>query len=194
MMCTLIVRFCSDSFSKYFSTICCYTYINLLLVAAIRGEKLNAKPGVLFKTYILLDKKHNANISGWPSTVPFSSPSLITSIPLMHTLYDAWSGGAAHWVMLAAKQLVTFLTNAKSCLGDQPVKVRKQRSNKNKKRKQPDEGESGDEDGENGNKVTKLKKSKTTSTKSTTRKPHCNVKVPLRSRSVIDDSNKEEGS
>ena len=191
---TSIVRFCSDSFSKYFSTICFYIYINLFLVTAIRGEKLNAKPQVLFETYILLVEKHKAKISGW-STVPFGSPSLITSIPLMHTLYDAWSSGTACWVTLTTKQLVTFLTDVKSCLGDQPVKVRKQRGDKNKKWKQLDEeGESGDEDGENGNKVTKLKKSKTTSIKSTTRKPHHNVKAPLRSRSVIDDSNQEEGS
>ena len=191
---TSIIRFCSDSFSKYFSTICCYTYINLFLVTAIRGGKLNAKPW-LFKTYILLVKKHKAKISSWPSTVSFSSPSLITSIPLMCTLYNAWLSGTAHWVTLTTKQLVTFLTDMKSHLGDQPVNVRKQRSDKNKKWKQLDEeGESGDEDGENGNKVTKLKKSKTTPTKSTTRKPHCNVKAPLRSRSVINDSNEEEGS
>ena len=37
-------------------------------------------------------------------------------------------------------------------------------------------------------------KSKTASTKSTTRKPCCNVKVPLRSRSVIDNCDEEEGN
>ena len=90
---------------------------------------------------------------------------------------------------------MTFLADAKSHLGDQPVKVRKQKRDKNKKQKEPDkEGESGDEDGENRNKVTKLKKSKTTPTKSTTKKPCWNVEAPLRSRSVIDDSNKEERS
>ena len=107
--------------------------MNLFLVSTIRGEKLNAKPQVLFESYIPLVEKHKAKIAGWPSTVPFGSPSLITSIPLMHTLYDAWSSGTACWVTLTAKQLVTFLADTKSRLGHQPVKVRKQRSDKNKK-------------------------------------------------------------
>ena len=163
--------------------------MNLFLVSTIRGEKLNAKPQVLFESYIPLVEKHKAKIAGWPSTVPFGSPSLITSIPLVHTLYNTWSSGAAHWVMLTTKQLATFLANTKSCLGDQPIKIKKQ--------KQLDgESKSGDEDEENKDKVMKLKKkSKTASTKSTTREPHQNVKVPLRSRlSVIDNSDKEEGN
>ena len=49
-MYTLIVKLCSDSFSKYFSTIYYYFYINLLLVSMIRGEKLSAKPCILFET------------------------------------------------------------------------------------------------------------------------------------------------
>ena len=98
--------------------------------------------------------------------------------------------------MLTTKQLATFLADTKSHLGDQPVKIRNQRSDKNKKRKQPDgEGESGDESKENESQVTESKKKlKTASTKSTTRKPCRNVKVPLRSRSVIDNSDEEERS
>lgn len=121
----------------------------------------------------------------------------------MRTLHDAWSSGTAHWVTLTAKQLATFLADAKSRLGDQPVKIRKERSDKNKKRKQPDgEGESRDEDKENENevpaKVAKKKKTKpkTTPAKSAAKRPRRNMKVatqlPPRSRSVIDTSDEEE--
>ena len=166
----------------------------------IRGEKLSAKPHVLFENYILLVKKHKAKIIGWPLIVPFGNPSLITSIPLMHTLYDAWMSGSAHWVLLTTKQLATFLADVKSHLPDQPAKVRKQRSHKNKKQKWPDgNGESEDED--NGEEewvtVTKMNKAKTktTSAKPAGKKPCCNPKVARqlpRSKSVINTSDEED--
>ena len=154
---------------------------------------------MLFENYISLVEKHKAKIVGWLSTVPFGSPSLITSIPLMRILYDAWTSGSARWVLLTTKQLATFLADAESRLPDRPVKIRKQRSDKNKKWKQPDgNGESEDEDSDKEwVAVTKVKKAKTktTSAKPANKKPRRNTKVarqPPRSKPVIDTSDEED--
>ena len=92
--------------------------------------------------------RYGVQVVGWPSSIPFTSPSKIFSVTDLITLRDAWRAKTCRWVRLSPIELTKFKkeVEAKEAAAG-GKKLRKKRSDAGKKRKrsQAGKGKGGEE-------------------------------------------------
>lgn len=82
-------------------------------------------------------QRHSVQIRGWPTDVPFASPSEIGTVNAIRTLRDALKTGSTKWVRMTSREVTAHAAGLKEKArsGEAVGRKRKTRSDKGIRRK-----------------------------------------------------------